>query len=151
VVKGVNSRLDGLQAAFLSVKLRHLRRWNEARLNHADAYSAQLEGVGDLVIQPRAPSSTHIYHLFIVETAHRDALRQHLTQRGIQTGIHYPKPIHLQEAYSDLALDVGSFPEAERLARESLSLPMFPELTPEQIAAVAGAIREFFDEVEHRR
>jgi dTDP-4-amino-4,6-dideoxygalactose transaminase len=146
VVKGVNSRLDGLQAAFLSVKLKHLRAWNEARLGHAELYCAQLEGVGDLVIKPRAPSSTHIYHLFIVETAHRDALRKYLSERGIETGIHYPKPIHLHDAYSDLGLKVGSFPEAERLARESLSLPMFPELSVEQIKVVTGAIREFFGE-----
>jgi dTDP-4-amino-4,6-dideoxygalactose transaminase len=144
VVKGVNSRLDGLQAAFLSVKLKHLPAWNEARLEHADLYSAQLEGVGDLVIKPSAPSSTHIYHLFIVETAHRDALRKYLTGRGIETGIHYPKPIHLHEAYSDLGLDVGAFPEAERLARTSVSLPMFPELSVEQIEAVTSSIREFF-------
>jgi dTDP-4-amino-4,6-dideoxygalactose transaminase len=144
VVKGVNSRLDGLQAAFLSVKLRHLKGWNEARKELADRYSAQLADVGDLVIQPPASSSTHIYHLFIVETAYRDALRGHLTERGIQTGIHYPKPIHLHEAYCDLALEVGSFPVAERLARESLSLPMFPELTPDQVDVVTGAIRDFF-------
>jgi dTDP-3-amino-3,4,6-trideoxy-alpha-D-glucose transaminase len=144
VVKGVNSRLDGLQAAFLSVKLRHLKGWNKARQGVADRYSAQLAGVGDLVIQPPASSSTHIYHLFIVETSYRDTLRGHLTERGIQTGIHYPKPIHLHEAYGDLALEVGSFPVAERLARESLSLPMFPELTPDQVDVVTGAIRDFF-------
>jgi dTDP-4-amino-4,6-dideoxygalactose transaminase len=145
VVKGVNSRLDGLQAAFLSVKLRRLPSWNDARLRHADAYTAELEGVGDLAVQQRSPSSTHVYHLFIVETEHRDALREHLTERGIQTGIHYPIPIHLQEAYRDLGLGVGAFPQAERLARRSLSLPMYPELSSEQIATVAGAIREFFD------
>jgi dTDP-4-amino-4,6-dideoxygalactose transaminase len=145
VVKGVNSRLDGLQAAFLSVKLRRLPGWNEARLRHADAYTAELDGVGDLRVQQRSPFSTHIYHLFIVETEHRDALREHLTERGIQTGIHYPIPIHLQEAYRDLGLSVGAFPHAERLARQSLSLPMYPELSSEQIATVAGSIREFFD------
>jgi dTDP-4-amino-4,6-dideoxygalactose transaminase len=146
VVKGVNSRLDGLQAAFLSVKLRHLPDWNEARVQHADAYAAELEGVGDLVLQQRAPASTHVYHLFIVETDLRDALREHLTARGIATGIHYPVPIHLQEAYSDLGLGAGAVPETERLARRSLSLPMYPELTSEQIGEVTGAIREFFDQ-----
>lgn len=150
VLKGVNSRLDGLQAAFLSVKLRHLKRWNDARLAHANLYSARLEGVGDLVIRPRVPWSTHIYHLFILETSQRDALRNYLTERGIETGIHYPKPIHLHEAYSDLGLGVGAFPEAERLARESLSLPMFPELTPEQIETVTSAIGEFFSEDRRR-
>jgi len=145
VVKGVNSRLDGLQAAFLSVKLPHLPGWNEARLRHADAYTAALEGVGDLRFQQRSEASTHVYHLFIVETGHRDELRAHLAQRGIQTGIHYPIPIHLQEAYSDLGLASGSFPHSERLAGESLSLPMYPELSAAQITTVASAVREFFD------
>jgi hypothetical protein len=107
VVKGVNSRLDGLQAAFLSVKLPHLPSWNEARLRHADRYTAQLDDIGDLALQQRSNSSTHVYHLFIVETAERDALRDFLTERGIQTGIHYPIPIHLQEAYNDLGLGPG--------------------------------------------
>jgi dTDP-4-amino-4,6-dideoxygalactose transaminase len=144
VVKGVNSRLDGLQAAFLSVKLPHLTSWNEARLRHADTYRAALDGVGDLRLQQLSESSTHIYHLFVVETAERDALRGFLTQRGIQTGIHYPIPIHLQEAYRELGLGPGAFPQAERLAQESLSLPMYPELTEEQIGNVTGTIGEFF-------
>ena len=144
VAKGVNSRLDGLQAAFLSVKLRHLPAWNEARLRHADAYAAELAGVGDLVVQTRAGRSTHVYHLFVVESDRRDALREHLAARGIQTGIHYPTPIHLQEAYADLGLGAGAFPESERLASRMLSLPMYPELTSEQIAEVCGAIRDFF-------
>jgi dTDP-4-amino-4,6-dideoxygalactose transaminase len=144
VVKGVNSRLDALQAAFLSVKLPHLPSWNEARLRRADTYTAALEGVGDLACQKRSSSSTHVYHLFIVETAERDALRDFLTERGIQTGIHYPIPIHLQEAYNDLGLGPGAFPHTERLAQESLSLPMYPELTEEQILSVTDAIREFF-------
>jgi dTDP-4-amino-4,6-dideoxygalactose transaminase len=144
VIKGVNSRLDGLQAAFLSVKLPHLPGWNQARLRHADTYTVQLDGVGDLALQQRSSSSTHVYHLFIVETAERDALRDFLTERGIQTGIHYPIPIHLQEAYDDLGLRRGAFPHTERLAQETLSLPMYPELTEEQIRSVTDAIREFF-------
>lgn len=95
-------------------------------------------------MQERSESSTHVYHLFIVETTQRDALRRYLTERGIQTGIHYPIPIHLQEAYEDLGLGRGSFPHAERLARESLSLPMYPELTDEQIGRVVDTIRQFF-------
>ncbi len=144
VLKGVNSRLDGLQAAFLSVKLPRLPDWNAARLRHADLYRAELDGIGDLVYQQRSTSSTHVYHLFVVQTAERDALRSFLTEREIQTGIHYPIPIHLQEAYHDLGLGRGAFPHAERLAQESLSLPMYPELTEEQIRTVTDAIREFF-------
>jgi dTDP-3-amino-3,4,6-trideoxy-alpha-D-glucose transaminase len=144
VVKGVNSRLDGLQAAFLAVKLRHLPDWNAARVRHSATYAAQLGGVGDLRLQDVAPESTHVYHLFVVRTAERDALRGFLTERGIQTGIHYPVPIHLQEAYSELGRGYGAFPNAEALARETLSLPMYPELTEEQLTAVTDAIRAFF-------
>jgi len=144
VVKGVNSRLDGLQAAFLSVKLPHLASWNEARLRHADAYIRELDGVGDLAWQQRSDSSTHVYHLFVIETKERDALRTFLTERGIHTGIHYPIPIHLQEAYRDLGLGRGAFPHTERLAEETLSLPMYPELTEAQIVSITNTIREFF-------
>ncbi|MDQ3876707.1 MAG: DegT/DnrJ/EryC1/StrS family aminotransferase, partial [Actinomycetota bacterium] len=143
-IKGLNSRLDGIQAAILTVKLRRLDEWNESRRRHADEYAELLDGVGDLVLQRRAPYSSHIYHLFIVETDRRDALQEQLAGRGIQTGIHYPTPIHLQEAYADLGLAAGAFPESERLARRTLSLPMYPELTSEQIALVAGATAEFF-------
>ena len=142
VVKGVNSRLDALQAAFLSVKLRHLRDWNAARVSHAESYKAQLADVGDLNFQLVSRDSTHVYHLFAVRTGKRDALREFLADRDIHTGIHYPVPIHLQDAYRELALGAGAFPNAEALARESLSLPMYPELTREQIEYVARAVRE---------
>jgi dTDP-4-amino-4,6-dideoxygalactose transaminase len=144
VVKGVNSRLDGMQAAFLMIKLRRLDEWNAARARHAESYRAELEDVGDLMLPAVAPDVTHIYHLFVIRTQRRDALRDHLSERGIQTGIHYPTPIHMQEAYRELGLGVGSFPNAEALAREGLSLPMYPELSADQLAAVTGAIREFF-------
>ena len=147
VVKGVNSRLDGLQAAFLSVKLRHLPAWNAARLRHAETYAAALAGVGDLVLQECPPYATHVFHLFIVETAHRDSLRDHLAAAGIQTGIHYPTPIHLQEAYADLGLGAGAFPVSERLATRMLSLPMFPELTTDQLEMIVDAIQRFFAEL----
>jgi dTDP-4-amino-4,6-dideoxygalactose transaminase len=145
VIKGVNSRLDGLQAAFLSVKLRHLDEWNAARVRHAETYETGLAGVGDLTLQRVAPGSTHVYHLFMVRTAHREDLREFLGTRGIQTGIHYPVPIHLQEAYRELELGPGAFPNAEALARETLSLPMFPELRPEQLDAVVTGVRDFFE------
>ena len=145
VVRGVNSRLDALQAAFLSVKLRHLPRWNDARARHAEAYASALDSVGDLVLPARVPRSAHVYHLFVVETDQRDALRDHLARNGVRTGIHYPTPIHLQPAYADLGLGPGSFPESERLAGRILSLPMFPELTEDQIEAVIGSICEFFE------
>ena len=144
VVKGVNSRLDALQAAFLMLKLQHLDDWNAARARHAETYRAELEGVGDLTLPAVAPGATHVYHLFVVRTQRRDALRSHLGGRGVHTGIHYPTPIHLQEAYRELGLGEGAFPNAEALARETLSLPMYPELTAEQLAGVTDAIKEFF-------
>jgi dTDP-4-amino-4,6-dideoxygalactose transaminase len=144
IVRGLNSRLDGLQAAFLSVKLRHLPAWNAARRRHAETYSAALDGIGDLVVQECPLYATHVFHLFIVETGLRDALRDHLAEAGIQTGIHYPTPIHLQEAYADLELGAGAFPVSERLATRMLSLPMFPELTAGQLETIVRAIDGFF-------
>ncbi len=144
VEKGLNARLDTLQAAVLSVKLRYLPQWNQARVAHAERYEELLTNVGDLAFQKVAPYSTHIYHLYIVETAQRDALQKHLASRGIQTVIHYPTPIHLQPAYAELGYARGRFPVAEQLAGRILSLPMYPELRPEQIARVAGSIKEFF-------
>jgi dTDP-4-amino-4,6-dideoxygalactose transaminase len=144
VVKGLNSRLDGLQAAFLSVKLRHLPTWNAARQRHAETYAAALDGIGDLAVQECPPYAEHVFHLFIVETGHRDALRDELAAAGIQTGIHYPTPIHLQEAYADLGLRPGAFPVSERLATQMLSLPMFPELTTAQLETIVDAIDGFF-------
>lgn len=146
VRKGLNARLDSLQAAVLLVKLKHLAVWNAAREAHARAYRQLLVGVGDLVFQQCPAYARHIYHLFIVETGRRDALRKYLHDREIQTGIHYPIPIHLQAAYTDLGYREGDFPRAEQLAGRALSLPMFPELTPEQIHYVAAAIREFYAE-----
>ena len=145
VEKGVNARLDTLQAAILLVKLRQLTAWNEARKRHAESYRRLLTGVGDIIFQDHAPGSSHVYHLFVIETDQRDELRKHLHDSGIQTGVHYPVPIHLQPAYQDLGHKPGDFPNAERLAGRMLSLPMFPELQSEQIAWVADQIRRFFD------
>ena len=142
---GYNARLDTLQAAVLHVKLQHLVCWNNARAAHAVEYAGRLGGVGDLQFQRRVPQSTHVFHLFVVETERRDALRAHLERHGIETGIHYPIPIHLQQAYAYLGHKPGDFPCAERLAARSLSLPMYPELTSEQIGQVTASIRSFFD------
>lgn len=144
---GINTRLDTLQAAILHVKLRHLRQWNEARARHAEKYRESLSGLGNLVFPKRAPSSTHVYHLFVIETKERDRLRRYLAAQGIQTGIHYPKPIHLQGAYRTLGYREGDFPQSERLSKSVLSLPMFPELTDEQIQRVAEKVRCFFEKL----
>jgi dTDP-4-amino-4,6-dideoxygalactose transaminase len=144
VEKGLNARLDTLQAAVLYVKLKHLVKWNDARVAHALHYRQALAGVGDICFQSTAPFSDHIYHLLVIETDRRDALQRHLTTCGIHTGIHYPIPIHLQPAYSDLGYRHGSFPNAERLASRMLSLPMFAELTEMQLERVTDAIKAFY-------
>jgi dTDP-4-amino-4,6-dideoxygalactose transaminase len=144
VEKGLNARLDTLQAAILTVKLRYLPQWNKARAVHAEKYKEMLTGVGDLVFQRRVQYSTHIYHLFMVETEQRAALQKHLNAARIDTGIHYPVPIHLQQAYADLGYGKGDLPEAEQLAERTLSLPMFPELCSDQIERVAEEIKGFF-------
>ena len=145
IEKGVSARLDTLQAAILNVKLRYLPKWNAARSSHAEAYTSLLKGVGDLVFQKRAPYSTHIYHLFFIQTKQRHELQEHLRRAGIQTGIHYPRPIHLQKAYADLGYRKGDFPQSERLASRILSLPMFPELSHDQIQRVADEVQNFFE------
>ena len=146
--KGLNARLDTLQAAVLSIKLRYLSNWNEARAKHAQRYRQLLTGVGDIRFQQQASFSTHIYHLFIIETDHRSELQKHLNGAGIHTNIHYPIPIHLQKAYKDLGYKEGDFPHAEQAAKRMLSLPMFPELTNVQIDRVTESIKEFFEKNE---
>jgi dTDP-4-amino-4,6-dideoxygalactose transaminase len=143
VEQGLNARLDTIQAAVLLVKLAHLPAWNKARAAHAALYRDLLAGLDRLTFQQRAPWSTHVHHLLVVESDDRDALRGHLAAAGVQTGIHYPVPIHLQPAYTDLGFRRGAFPNAERLAERILSLPVYPQLTPGQIAYVAGKVRSF--------
>jgi len=144
--KGLNARLDTLQAAILKVKLKYLARWNEDRARHAKSYASRLEGLRGVRLQSCLPDSTHIFHLYIIESERRNALQQYLEEHGIQTGIHYPKPIHLQPAYKDLGYTVGDFPETERLANQMLSLPMFPELTEKQITLVCDTVASFLVE-----
>ncbi|HET6979072.1 MAG TPA: DegT/DnrJ/EryC1/StrS family aminotransferase [Pyrinomonadaceae bacterium] len=141
VEKGTNSRLDTVQAAILNVKLRRLDDWNAARRAHAAIYSDSL--AKDFIVPALDPRSEHIFHLYVVRTPNREELQQHLNSLGIQTGIHYPIPIHLQEAYRDLGHSKGSFPVTEKLADEIVSLPMFPELTQHQIELVLEALSSF--------
>lgn len=142
LIVGYNRRLDTLQAAVLRVKLRHLDEWNEARRRYAHLYDQLLK---DTSVTPpfNLEHSEHVYHLYVVQSEHRDELQEWLGSKGIATGIHYPIPIHLQPAYAHLGHSEGDFPIAEAYARRTLSLPMFPELTKEQIKKVAEAIRQF--------
>lgn len=139
VVAGTNSRLDTMQAAILRVKLRYLDRWNAARQQHAAAYRTLLADA-DCTLPDVAPDRTHIYHLYMIEVEGRAQVQEALTSAGIGTGIHYPIPIHLQEACRNLGYHEGDFPAAERAARRILSLPMFAELRQEQLEHVATSL-----------
>jgi dTDP-4-amino-4,6-dideoxygalactose transaminase len=136
-LRGYNYRLEALQGAILRVKLRHLDQWNEARRAHAAQYSQLLSSV---TLPREMPYARHVYHAYTIRTDSRSELRRHLDESGIQTAIHYPTPVHLQPAYANLGYGQGDFPVAEQAAREVLSLPVYPELTSGQIAAVAQAV-----------
>jgi dTDP-4-amino-4,6-dideoxygalactose transaminase len=140
-LRGFNYRMDEVQAAILSIKLTRLDSANARRAAHAAEYSRLLAGTD--VVTPRAAAwAAHVYHVYAIRAPRRDALQERLRSAGIQTGIHYPIPVHLTKAYSNLGYSPGDFPECERAAAEVLSLPMFPELTPAQIATVAAAVRQ---------
>jgi dTDP-4-amino-4,6-dideoxygalactose transaminase len=141
VLKGFNYRMDGIQGAILRVKLRHLERWTEARRSHARVYTGLLAGSG-LGIPQEAPYARHVFHVYAVRTTDRQTLQRTLQANGVGSGIHYPIPVHLQPAYSDLGYTAGDFPESERAADEVLSLPMYPELTHTKLEMVAAAIRQ---------
>ena len=136
---GCNSRLDALQAAVLRVKLRHLDEWNEARRQVALRY-AQLLVSSDLFLPHVAPEREHVYHLYVVRSRDREGLRQRLQKAGIGVGLHYPGPLHLQPAYASLGYRRGSLPNTEDWADQILSLPMYAEMTKNQISEVAAAI-----------
>ncbi len=140
VVAAFNARMQGLQGAILRVKLRHLEDWTESRRRHATRYRALLKDSG-LGLPDEMPYARHVYHLYTVRVRERAVVRASLEAAGIQTGLHYPVPVHLQPAYADLGYRAGQFPESERAAAEVLSLPMYPELTDQQTAQVADAIR----------
>ena len=143
VLMAYNSRLDELQAAVLRIKLRRLLGWNARRREIARRYDELLEGTP--VTRPPLPDGEeHVFHLYVIRTPRRDDLREHLSARGIGTGVHYPIPCHLQRAAADIGLGRGSYPITERLSDEVLSLPMYPELTDAQTEAVADAVRGFF-------
>jgi len=138
---GMNGRLDTLQAAVLLVKLRHLNEWTQTRQDHATYYDQRLASV---VQTPWYPSDcVHVYNQYTIRTARRDALREHLTHAGIGSEVYYPVPLHLQKCFRYLGYQAGDFPEAERVAEEVLSLPVYPELSAEQIDDICDAILKF--------
>jgi dTDP-4-amino-4,6-dideoxygalactose transaminase len=140
-----NRRLDNLQAAVLRVKLRHLDAWNHARRRHASVYGELL--AGSTAVLPRAEDDReHVYHLYVIQVERRDDLLGHLHEKGIGAGVHYPIPIHLQEVYRDRGHGPGSFAVTEAMAPRLLSLPMYPELSEDQLGEVAGAVTSFLAE-----
>jgi len=145
-IKGLNSRLDEIQAGFLSIKLSYLRRWNKDRQRVAKIYSHDLAGVGDLILPRIAAGATTVYHQYVVCTHKRDTLQKFLFQKKIKTMIHYPIPPHLQQAYSEFGYKRGDYPIAERLSETTLSLPIYPYLDMTEQSYIINCIRKFFDE-----
>jgi dTDP-4-amino-4,6-dideoxygalactose transaminase len=139
---GWNCRMDGIQGAVLRVKLRYLDKGNELRRSHAAAYDQALADIEEIVTPAAADFARHVYHVYAIRVQDRDDVIRFLTERGIGCGVHYPVPVHLQEAYRSLGYGVGAFPVAERCAAQFLSLPMFPELTSAQLGCVVQAVRE---------
>jgi dTDP-4-amino-4,6-dideoxygalactose transaminase len=142
VLKGFNYRMEGMQGAILRVKLRHLEAWTEARRAHARQYSTLLAGSPVVKAPVEAADRRHVWHIYAVRSADRDGLQQLLQAQGVHTGLHYPIPVHLQKAHEDLGHKAGDFPRSEAAAREVLSLPMFPEMTPAQVEQVVAAVTQ---------
>jgi len=142
-IEGYSSRLDNLQAAILRVKLRYLNEWNESRRENAKKYNELLSNIAGIITPYEADYAKHVYHLYVIRTVNRDKLREELKSEGVATGIHYPIPLHLQPAYNYLGYKRGDFPVAEKASQEILSLPMFAELTDEQIEEIVKFIKYF--------
>jgi dTDP-4-amino-4,6-dideoxygalactose transaminase len=153
---GGNFRLDEIQAAVLDVKLPYLRKWSEARRGAADFYREEFakKGMTKHISLPAEPyrdeglTDHHVYHQFVIRSSQRDALREHLATRDIGTEVYYPVALHLQKCFEYLGYKEGDFPEAERAARESLALPMYPEISRDAQAYVVEAIADFFDKID---
>ena len=146
-MEGYNGRLDAIQAAFLRIKLRHLQKWNEQRREHAETYRRLLADLGRRAILPIAePWAKAVYHLFVIRVEDREDFMAKLAAVNIGTGIHYPIPLHLQNAYGYLGYRQGDFPVSERLSKEIVSLPMYPNLTEEQQRRVCDRIRQVLSE-----
>ena len=149
IMEGINSRMDGLQAAILNVKLPHLSAWTEARRRVAAHYDQLLDDIGDIVRPKVAPGREHVYHLYVIRTEHRDALRKQLAVDGIATVLNYPKALPFYPAYAYLGHGPQDFPIAHANQSRILSLPIYPEMTEEMIAYVVDRIATFFNISKH--
>jgi dTDP-4-amino-4,6-dideoxygalactose transaminase len=134
--------MDAIQGACLTIKLRHLERGNELRSTHAVRYSEGLRAWDEIVTPVEADYARHVYHVYAVQVEGRDEVMRQLEEKGVACGVHYPVPVHLQEAYAPLGYTEGAFPVSEKIARKFLSLPMYPELTEEQIDFVIETVAE---------
>ena len=143
-MEGINSRMDGIQAAILAVKLEYIDQWNAARDRNADAYDRLFAGFEPVITPKRHTDRSHIFHLYVIRVAQRDELADFLKSKGIETGIHYPTALPFMPAYAYLGHKPSDFPIAFANQDRILSLPMYPELSEEQIAHVVGSIKEFF-------
>jgi dTDP-4-amino-4,6-dideoxygalactose transaminase len=143
-MEGINSRLDGLQAAILSAKLPHILSWTEKRIANAALYNKHLAEINQIVLPVPRPGSKHTYHLYVIQAALRDGLKNHLKLHGIETAIHYPTVLPLLPAYKYLGHTAADFPVAASLQSQILSLPIYPELNEEAIAYIAATIRSFY-------
>ena len=142
-IEGYNGRLDAIQAGFLRVKLKHLEEWNRKRQEVADRYRELLGEIEGITLPSQPGWSRHVYHLYVIRHPERQRLAEHLKEKGIDTGLHYPLPVHLQDAYRRLGYGPGDLPVTEKVAGEILSLPMFPGLAAAQQEFIAGSIQEF--------
>jgi len=140
---GWNGRMDGFQGAVLRVKLKYIAEWNEARRKNAQLYHNLLSKIRGIILPEEADYAEHVYHIYAVRVRQRNAFMGALAKKGISCGVHYPIPLHLQKAYQFLGLKNGTFPVAEKCAKQLVSLPMYPELTKEHIKHVAGTIKNF--------
>jgi dTDP-4-amino-4,6-dideoxygalactose transaminase len=143
-IEGHNYRMEEMQAAVLGVKLKHLAKWTDSKRKVAEKYRQLLSGIPQVTAPMEMRNNMHVYHLFVIRVPDRDALADHLKMHGIDTGLHYPAPLHLQEAYQYLGHKKGDFPVAEKCCNEILSLPMFAEMSDEQIQFVADKIKEHY-------
>ena len=142
MVEGFNGRCDALQAAALRVKLQRLPQWNEARRQHAKRYDRLLGQVPSVILPKVIEACLPVYHLYVIQIDRRDEIAAELNRRGIETGLHYPVPLHLQKAYAHLGLHEGALPVTEKYAKRLLSLPMFPELSEDQIVYVCECVKK---------
>lgn len=143
-MEGYNGRLDAIQAGVLRIKLKHLADWTMSRRENARYYDTCLSGLSAVTIPRQADYAASVYHLYVILVDDRDGLQEFLSGRNIATGLHYPLPLHLQEAYGHLGYKEGAFPVTEQVSKRLVSLPMFPELTRAQIDYVAQSIRDFY-------